>query len=182
MSDNAAADSVQRAILAQHSARHMKGPKMTLPNGITISTMPYLGAKHPGEAVGLMLGDPTSIMKKECVNPTSQYTWRSRRDVRTTADLRAKVLRPVTMEEIDPDNPDAEVIEIVTPTGSGVVWNNMLLCEMPEKWRLKRYVAAERFAIGQLSSHIEGFSSAVEKATDGAYKGTFEARDAAVGR
>ncbi len=178
----AQAESVQKAILAQHSARHMKGPKQMLPNGIMVSSMPYIGFRHPGEVVGVMLGDPTSIMKKECVKPGHKYVWYSRRDIRTTTKLRAHVARAVTMDEIDTMNPAAQVIEIVTPTGSGVLWENMLLCELNPKWAERLYTDYERAAISYLAQFQEGFAPSIEDATKGAYTGAFEVRDQAVGR
>ena len=182
MSDgDKAAYSVQQAILAQHSARHMKGPKMTLPNGHIISQMPYLGFRHPGEQVSLMLGDPTTILKKDYIRPGAQYGWLARTDKRTVAALRSKRARAVGMEEVDDTNPDAEVIEIKTPTGNGVVWENMLLVEFSER-AVKKTRDYERYAISQLTTHIEAFGPGVEEATQGAYKGTFEVKDPQQGR
>lgn len=182
MRDQMEADSVQRAILAQHSARHMKGPKQMLPNGIQISSLPYVGFRHPGETVGRMLGAPETIMLKEAIKPGHKYVWYSRRDIRTTTKLRAHVARAVTMDEIDKENPDAEVIEIVTPTGNGVLWENMLLCELPPKWANRLYVDYERWAIAQLAQHQEAFAAEVEDTSRGDYRGTFEVKDPAVGR
>lgn len=178
----AQAESVRAAILSAHASRHTPGPKMALPNSIIISTVPYVGFRHPQEQVGKMLGAPESIMRLDAVKPGYKYVWYSRRDVRTTAKLRANVARAVTMDEIDKGNPDAEVIEIVTPNGSGVVWENMLLCELPPKWAQRLYTDYERWAIAQLAQHREQFPDAIAAQTRGAYKGEFEVKDPLVGR
>ena len=187
MSDTAEAASVQAAILAAHSARHMKGPKQTLPNGIIISTLPYVGFRHPGENVGKMLGDPSRIMRqtdelREKLRAGYLYAWLSRRDVKTTTKLRAKQARAVTMDEIDPANDEAEVIEIVTPTGSGVVWENMLLCELPPKVAQRRYRVPEQQAIAQFAEQPQAFEHEVEESTKGDYRGSFQIKDPLVGR
>ena len=178
----AQAESVRNAILAQHAARHTPGPKMALPNSTIISTVPYVGFRHPQEMVGKMLGAPESIMLPDCVKPGYKYVWYSRKDVRTTAKLRSNVARAVTMDEIDKSNPDAEVIEIVTPNGSGVVWENMLLCELPPKWAQRLYTDYERWAIAQLAQHQGEFEGEVAESTKGAYRGEFTVKDPMVGR
>lgn len=185
MNDSASvdqADSVRKAILAAHAARHTPGPKMALPNSTIISTAPYVGFRHPQEMVGKMLGAPETIMLAECVKPGYKYVWYSRRDVRTTAKLRSNTARAVTMDEIDKSNPDAEVIEIVTPNGSGVVWENMLLCELAPKWASRLYTDYERWAIAQLAQHEQEFAAEVSDTTQGAYKGEFSVKDPLVGR
>ena len=154
---------------------------MTLPNGHVISQLPYLGFRHPGEVVSLMLGNPASIMKKEYVRAGAKFGWLARRDPKTVTALRSKRARAVTMEEIDESNPNAEVLEIKTPTGDGVVWNNHLLVEFSPR-AAQTYSDWERWSISQLTTHIEGFGPQVEESTQGAYKGTFEVKDPMQGR
>lgn len=178
----AEADSVRQALLASYSAKRTPGPKQMLPNGIQVPATPYFGFRYPGEFAARMLGTPEIIMKKEAVKPKHKYAWLSRRDIRTTTKLRSEIARAVTMDEIDKKNPDALVIEIVTPNGSGVLWENMILVEYAPMWAEKLYTDYERWAIAQLAQMHEQFGEEIADATKGAYTGTFEVKDRAQGR
>lgn len=164
------AQSAEQALQAEHAIKAQRGPKVPMPNGQRTSALPYLHQRYQGPDATQLLGSPESILTDP--NPKSKYVWRTfKKDAHTAAHERAGILRPVEAAEIDPENPNAEYLTVKTPEGEYVVWENQALFEMPAKWVAKYYTAYENWAVARLAQQTVDFSSKVEEATHGQYKG-----------
>jgi hypothetical protein len=169
-----AAETTRQALINDHSARMQRGMKVTTPNGGRISAAPYLGKKYPGEDGTLLLAQPEKILKKP--NPRSKYVWRVRTQPKTGSMVAAGHIRPVEMEEIDRTNALASIIELVTPSGSYVVWEDQALFEMPQQYVSRYYTDYEDYALSRLANQAIEFSDQIEGESGGAYQGTMQVK------
>jgi len=164
------AESVRQSLIAEQTIRAQRGPKVPMPQGQRISALPYIGQRYQGPDSTVLLGRPESLLKEP--TPGSMYVWRTyRKDPNTSAKERTGILRPVTPEEIDPDNPNAEFLCVKTPDGDYVVWENQALFEMPAKWVERYYKSYEQWAIARLAQQTVDFAARIEESTHGAYRG-----------
>jgi hypothetical protein len=170
-----AAEITRQALIADHSARMQRGIKVTTPNGGRISAAPYIGKKYPGEDATLLLGSPEKILKKP--NPNSKYVWRVRTQPKTGSMVRAGHMRPVEFDEVDPNCALAAIIDLETPSGNYVVWEDQALFEMPAKYVERYYTAYEDYAYSRLANQAVEFSDQIEGESHGAYQGTMQIKD-----
>lgn len=169
MNNDHVADATRNALIADHNARMVGGPKVALPNGLRVSADPYIGAKYPGENSTTLLGAPQEVLKNP--TPGSMYVWKVRTDAKTAALVRAQHLRPVEMHEIDPTCALAEIVELVTPSGTFIMWETMALFEMPAQCIERYYTGYEKYAIGRLAQQAVDFSERVVEESRGSHKG-----------
>jgi hypothetical protein len=165
------AEATQQALQALHAINAQRGPKVPMPQGQRILAAPFMEQHYQGPDATTLLGNPNLILKDP--NPGSRYVWRTyKKDPYTATKIRTGVLRPVQLEEIDPDSEYADILEVKTPEGSYVVWENQALFEMVPKFVAKYYTAYENWSIARLAQQMNAFPAQVEAATGGNYTGS----------
>ena len=169
------AESVKQALNRLKQMQEAKGPLVSLPNGLFADATDLIGMTYEQWDTTKMLGDPRIILKDPKVG--CKYVWKRRADKQTAAWIRAGILRPIEVDEIDTTNPIAEYVEDVTPSGHYVAWESLGLFEMPPKWAARIYGAPERLALSRLATQTATFSDRIDKATSGSYKGQLVVSD-----
>jgi len=166
------ADAVRQALIEEQIAKRDPGRKVPLPNGVRMTYQPAVEPHFQGMNFTGPLGDPATILKE--TKPGCKYVWKKRMDRQTSAWIRAGILRPVNMDEIDTTNPNAELFEDVLPSGDPVVtYESLALFEMSAKWVKKIYEAPEQLAMSRVAQQAPEFAAKVNQESGGAYQGKF---------
>jgi hypothetical protein len=168
---SSAADVEKNALQFEHAQRMQPGPKVPLPNNARVSAMPYIGMQYNAMDFTKLLGDPSLILKDP--RPGFKYVWRKRSDAQTMGWVRAGILRPITLDEVDTSSPLATVVEDISPAGNFVLWESMALFEMSPKWAAKVYQDPENWAIARVAQQAYQVRDEFEGKTRGAYTGEF---------
>jgi hypothetical protein len=176
---NIEAESVRKALLELHAENYRsKGQGVPLPNGGRATVAPNVGMGYDGYDATTLLGSPETILKEPKFG--HKYVWKIRSAARTLSWIRAGILRPVEVDEVDTTNPLAMYVADVKAAGTFVAWESLGLFEMPPKWVSQIYGGPENWAISRLAQQTADFDQQINSRTRGSYKGTLAVKDGKV--
>lgn len=176
--DGLTQDQISRMMMQEFLQRRRSGGiRVPNPRGLTPPGEEYVDMAYPGGEQSKLWSQPWGIMKPECVKPGYKYIWAKRRKIGTSTKVRTRMYRPVLWDEIDLDNPDAEVIGVQTDLGKVVCMDEFALFELKPEVAYKYYDGFEKWARRNLVQQKQGFTAKIPELTRGHMKGEFTETD-----
>ena len=152
--------------MQKYKMKNFKGPKATLAYGVEIDATPYMGIKPPGADRSFVMHSPRELLRSP--KPGHEYIWRLRTDQMTYGLVETQQIRPVTMDEINREDPrSARIFPMPGPkdTDGKVLYSYatmgmMGLFEAPPEFVYENYRLPEDWSMAKLINASDNFNEA----------------------
>lgn len=173
--------------MQKYKMKNFKGPKMTMAYGVEIDATPYIGLRPPGADKSFVLHSAKELLLNP--KPGHEYIWRLRTDQMTYGLVETQQIRPVTMDEINREDPrSARIFPMPGPKDaegktlySYATMGMLGLFEAPPAFVFENYTLPQDYAMSKLVNASEqfgeDFSREAERLTGRKGEGHIEVRD-----
>ena len=156
--------------MQKYKMKNFKGPKLTLAYGVEVDASPYMGIRPPGADKSFVLHSPAELL----IAPKHghEYIWRLRTDQMTYGLVETHQIRPVTMEEINREDPrSARIFPMPGPKDaegkvlySYATMGMLGLFEAPPQFVYDNFTLPQDWAMSKLINSSDQFNDDVSRA------------------